>query len=165
MNGREKESYVIGRLINLAKAHECCILIIMHFTKGGSYKGSTEIVHAADALFTLEKNPDDYNLRDLICHKNRFGQCSFTTFPFGSKGYTFEAVESENPVQQGSKGKKTSKRDLVLEVLDTPKTIAQIANESQVSGAYLTNLLRELTNEDKVTKDGKGATATFVQKI
>ena len=164
VSGREKESYIIGRLVNLAKAHECCILIIMHFTKGGSYKGSTEIVHAADALFTLEKNPDDYNLRDLIC-KNRFGQCSFTTFPFGSKGYTFEAVPNDINPERKSAAKKISKRDQILNVLDSEKTVAQIASESGVNGTYLTNILRELTNEDKVTKDGKGATATFVQKI
>ena len=164
MNGREKESYVIGRLINLAKAHECCILIIMHFTKGGSYKGSTEIVHAADALFTLEKNPDDYNLRDLICHKNRFGQCSFTTFPFGSKGYTFEAVTNDNNPERKTSSKKTSKRDQILNVLNSKKTVAQIASESGVNGTYLTNLLREVVNEGIVTKSGKGTNAVFVKK-
>jgi predicted ATP-dependent serine protease len=164
MNGREKESYIIGRLINLAKAHECCILIIMHFTKGGSYKGSTEIVHAADALFTLEKNPDDYNLRDLICHKNRFGQCSFTTFPFGSKGYTFEAVTNDNNPERKTSSKKTSKRDQILNVLNSEKTVAQIASESGVNGTYLTNLLREVVNEGIVTKSGKGTNAIFVKK-
>ena len=114
MSAKEKESYIIGKLVNLAKVHEVCILIIMHFTKAGNYKGSTEIVHAADALFTLEKNPDDHNLRDLICHKNRFGQCSFTTFPFGDRGYTFEAVAADNNPERKSAAKKESKLQFQL---------------------------------------------------
>lgn len=165
LNARQKEEYIVGRLVRLAKEHEVCIAIILHMTKNNTFKGTTLLNHAVDTFMTIEKNPDDMGLRDFVIHKNRFGGGSFTTFEFGANGYVFQAVDQGNPTQQGSKGKKTSKRDLVLEVLDTPKTIAQIANESQVSGAYLTNLLRELTNEDKVTKDGKGATATFVKKI
>ena len=161
MSGREKESYIIGKLINLAKTHEVCILIIMHFTKNGNYKGSTEIVHAADALFTLEKNPDDHNLRDLICHKNRFGQCSFTTFPLGAKGYTFEAVAADNNPERKSAAKKESKSDLVLNSLTDSKTVQQIVQETGVSGAYLTSILRQFATEGRLTKEGRGAEATY----
>jgi len=163
MNSREKESYVIGRLVNLAKEREVCILIIMHFTKGGSYRGSSEIIHAADALFTLEKNPDDHNLRDLIAHKNRFGACTFTTFPFGATGYTFEAVAADNNPDRKSAAKKASKADQVLELLTEPKTVAQIVRESEVNGAYLNTILRQLITEGKASKDGRGADATFVK--
>ena len=161
MSAKEKESYIIGKLVNLAKVHEVCILIIMHFTKAGNYKGSTEIVHAADALFTLEKNPDDHNLRDLICHKNRFGQCSFTTFPFGDRGYTFEAVAADNNPERKSAAKKESKSDTVLEALANPKTVQQIVQETNVSGAYLNSILRQLVTEGKATKDGRGAEAVY----
>lgn len=161
MSAKEKESYIIGKLVNLAKVHEVCILIIMHFTKAGNYKGSTEIVHAADALFTLEKNPDDHNLRDLICHKNRFGQCSFTTFPFGDRGYTFEAVAADNNPERKSAAKKESKSDTVLEALANPKTVQQIVHETNVSGAYLNSILRQLVTEGKATKDGRGAEAVY----
>jgi predicted ATP-dependent serine protease len=163
MSSRQKESYVIGRLINIAKQYEVCMLIIMHFTKSGSYKGSTELVHAADALFTLEKNPDDHNLRDLICHKNRFGQCSFTTFPFGATGYTFESVVVENNPIQKSATKKESKADVVLNSLTDPKTVQQIVQDTNVSGAYLGTILRQLTAEGKIIKDGRGAEATFMK--
>lgn len=161
MSAKEKESHVIGKLVNLAKEHEVCILIIMHFTKAGNYKGSTEIIHAADALFTLEKNPDDHNLRDLICHKNRFGQCSFTTFPFGAQGYTFEAVAADNNPERKSASKKESKSDKVLEALTDPKTVQQIVQETNVSGAYLNSILRQLVTEGKVIKDGRGAEAVY----
>ncbi len=161
MSSREKESYVIGKLVNLAKERECCMLIIQHFTKSGKYKGGTELIHAADALFTLEKNPDDHNLRDLICHKNRFGQCSFTTFPFGSQGYTFEAVAADNNPERKSSAKKESKADVILNSLDSPKTVAQIVQETGISGAYLNTILRQLTTEGKLDKDGRGADALY----
>ena len=161
MSSREKESYIIGQLISVAKEHEVCMLIIMHFTKNGNYKGSTEIVHAADALFTLEKNPDDHGLRDLIAHKNRFGACTFTTFPFGDRGYTFEAVAADNNPERKSGAKKQSKTDVVVNALTTPKTMQQIVKDTEVSGAYLTTMLRQLINEGKVIKIGRGAEAIY----
>jgi len=161
MNSREKESYIIGRLVSLAKEREVCMLIIMHFTKGGNFKGSTEVTHACDALFTLEKNPDDHNLRDLIAHKNRFGACTFTTFPFGARGYTFEAVAADNNPDRKSAAKKASKADQVLELLTEPKTVAQIVRESEVNGAYLGTILRQLVTEGKASKDGRGVDAAY----
>ena len=165
MNKKQLEEYITNKLVTTAKQNEIVIGTILHFTKAGTYKGSTLLPHSVDCNVIMTRNKEDFNLRDIDVTKNRFGSAGQAIFEMTPRGFTFEAVEQENPVQQGSKGKKTSKRDLVLEVLDTPKTIAQIANESQVSGTYLANILRELTNEDKVTKDGKGATATFVQKI
>jgi hypothetical protein len=100
----------------------------------------------------------------LDCHKNRFGQCSFTTFAFGSKGYVFEAVAVDNNPERRSATKKTSKRNQILNVLDSEKTAAQIASESGVNGTYLTNLLREVVNEGVVIKNGKGASALYAKK-
>lgn len=165
LNSRAKESYVISKLVKLAKEHEVCMLIIQHCTKDGNYRGGTEIIHACDAQFSLEKNKEDDGLRDLIAHKNRFGACVTTTFAFGSKGYDFEAVEVESPVDVPKKNKKgLSKRDAILSVLDTAKTIAEIAKETGATGGYLSTILRELSNEGLVTKTGTAAAAVFQKK-
>lgn len=165
MKARERETYIIGKLVGLAKANETCVLIIQHCTKDGKYAGKTELVHSVDAQYTLQKNPDDYGLRDLIAVKNRFGACSFTTFPFGSQGYTFEAVEDTSNETPATKTKKVSKADVVLEVLDTPKTVAQIVQETSVGGGYLTTLMRELTIQGKIKKEGRGTDATYVKNV
>lgn len=162
MKSREKESFIIGKLVKLAKEREVCMLIIQHCTKDGNYKGGTELLHAIDAHYALQKNEDDNSLRDLVGHKNRFGACVTTTFAFGSKGYDFEAVEAEADEESPKKSKKVSKRDAIIEVLDTPKTIAEIAKQTGATGGYLTTIMRELTTEGLVSKHGKGATATFV---
>jgi predicted ATP-dependent serine protease len=161
MNSREREEYITGRLVNLAKEREVCMLIIMHFTKGGNFKGGTGIIHSIDIFATLIKNEDDHNLRDLILHKNRFGACSYTTFPFGANGYTFEAVAADNSPDRKSAAKKASKADQVLELLTEPKTVAQIVRESEVNGAYLNTILRQLVTEGKASKEGRGAEATY----
>ena len=161
LNTRQKEEYIVGRLVRLAKEREVCIAIILHMTKNNKFKGTTLLNHAVDTFMTIEKNPDDMHLRDFMIHKNRFGGGSFATFEFGTRGYVFEAV---NETEVKSKAKKTSKRDQILNVLDSEKTVVQIASESGVNGTYLTNLLREVVNEGVVIKNGKGANATFVKK-
>ena len=141
------------------------MLIIQHCTKDGNYRGGTELVHAIDAHFSLEKNKEDDGLRDLVGHKNRFGACVTTTFSFSSRGYDFEAVEVESPIETPKKGNKgPSKRDAVLSILDTAKTVADIVKETQVNGGYLQTLLREVVNEGLVTKNGKGANTTYIKK-
>jgi len=60
-----------------------------------------------------------------------------------------------------AKTKKTSKAVAVLGCLNTPKTAAQVVKETNVEGAYLTSILRELVAQGKVVKNGRGAEATY----
>lgn len=163
LKSKEKESYIIGKLVKLAKEREVCMLIIQHCTKDGNYKGGTELLHAIDSHFSLAKNSEDDSLRDLIGHKNRFGACMTTTFSFGSKGYDFQAVETEKSVDSPKKAKKSSKRETVIGALETPKTVAEIVKETGVNGSYLQTLLRDLVTEGALVKTGKGASASYVK--
>ena len=162
MNTRQKEEYIVGRLVRIAKENEMCIAIILHMTKNNQFKGTTLLNHAVDTFMTISKNPDDMHLRDFMIHKNRFGGGSFTTFPFGAQGYTFEAVAADNAPERPSK--KTSKAEIISDILTEPKTVQQICEETGASGAYLSTVLRQLVTEGKIKKDGKGSTATY-QKI
>ncbi len=164
MNKKQLEEYITTKLIKTAKENEIVIGTILHFTKNGTYKGSTLLPHSVDCNVIMTRNKEDYNLRDVDVTKNRFGSAGQAIFEMTSRGFTFEAIESEAPMQQGSKSKKTSKRDLVVETLETEKTVEAIAKDSGVSGSYLTTLLRELVTEGVVTKSGKGASATYVKK-
>ena len=65
-------------------------------------------------------------------------------------------------MQPKEKEKKASKRDVVLQALeDGEKTIADLARETEVNGQYLVAILRDLSNEGVVSKEGKGAQAIF----
>ena len=164
MNKKQLNEYITTKLIQTAKEHEIAIGVILHFTKNNTYKGDTLYPHSCDMNMIMVRNAEDYNLREVDVTKNRFGSAESMMFEMTSTGFTFEAVEVENETEVKSKAKKTSKRDQILNVLDSEKTVAQIASESGVNGTYLTNLLREVVNEGVVTKNRKGANATFVKK-
>jgi predicted transcriptional regulator len=140
-----------------------CIAIILHMTKNNTFKGTTLLNHAVDTFMTISKNPDDMHLRDFMIHKNRFGGGSFTTFPFGAQGYTFENIVSDNNPDRKSVAKKSSKADQVLDLLVEPKTVAQIVRESEINGPYLNTILRQLVTEGKASKEGRGADATYIK--
>lgn len=160
LNSRELEKYIADKIVQTAKEHEIVIASILHFTKSGEYKGGTTLPHSVDTTLILERNKEDEGLRDIEVSKNRFGSTVFVSFAMTAHGYSFEAVETERPGQT----KKTTKRDLVLEVLNAKKNIAQIAQESGVSGSYLTTLMRDLVTQGTVVKDGRGAEASYIKK-
>jgi len=163
MNKKQLNEYITTKLIKTAKEHEIVIGVILHFTKAGTYKGDTLLPHSVDMNIIMTRNKEDYNLRDVDVTKNRFGSASSSVFEMTARGFTFDAVESQT--EENSKGgKKGSKREAVLGILDTAKNIEEISNESGVSGSYLSTILRELSNEGRIIKSGKGSTATFVQK-
>ncbi len=158
MNKREAEEYITTKLIQTAKQNEIVIGTILHFTKTGQYKGSTLLPHSVDCNIIMERNKEDYSLRDIDVTKNRFGSAGQAVFEMTSTGFNFEAVE----VEDDAKGGKKTKRDIVLEHIDASgKNIEAIAKDTKVTGTYLTTILRELVNEGLVVKTGKGATATF----
>jgi DNA repair protein RadA/Sms len=160
MNKKQLEEYITTKIIKTAKEHEVVIGIILHFTKGGNYKGGTILPHSVDCNIIMTRNKDDYNLRDVDVTKNRFGSASSCIFEMTKTGFTFKAIEEA----EQSDGKKTSKSDIILESIATAKTVAQIVEETSVSGAYLTTLLRDLVTQGKATKEGRGAEATYIKK-
>ena len=159
MNKKQLEEYITTKIVQTAKEHEIVIGTILHFTKGGTYKGSTLLPHSVDCNIIMTRNKDDYNLRDVDVTKNRFGSAGQAIFEMTPRGFTFEAVESS---EVSDKSSKKSKADVIQETLTEPKTVQQIVEQTQVNGAYLTTILRQLVNEGKVKKDGRGAEATYV---
>jgi predicted ATP-dependent serine protease len=160
MNKKQLNEYITTKLIKTAKENEIVIGVILHFTKAGTYKGDTLLPHSVDMNIIMTRNKEDYNLRDVDVTKNRFGSAGQAIFEMTARGFTFEAVEATENGQ--SNGKKITKPDLVKQAIaDGGSTMAEICEKSGVSGAYLTNILRELVNQGVVTKQGKGADAKF----
>ena len=163
MNKKQLEEYITTKLIKTAKENEIVIGTILHFTKAGTYKGGTLYPHSCDCNIIMTRNKEDYNLRDIDVTKNRFGSSGQAIFEMTPTGFDFTAIEQDSTTQQSSGTKKTSKSDAVLNALTEAKTMAQIVQETNVSGAYLTTLMRDLVNQGKAIKAGKGANATYVK--
>jgi len=153
-----KESHIISRLIQTAKETETVLGTILHFTKGGSYKGSTELPHAVDANIIMTKSEDDWTLRELEVTKNRFGSAAQVAFRMTDNGFTFEAEEMEK------ESRPASKKDLILEALKEPSTAPDLLNNLDVSKVYLNNLLKEMVDRGTVSKKGKGSEAIYSLK-
>ena len=160
MNRKELEEYITTKIVKSAKEHEFVIGVILHFTKTGTYKGSTLLPHSVDCNIIMTRNEDDYNLRDIDVTKNRFGTAGQATFEMTSTGFTFEALNEEIDVTK--KSSRTSNADEVQTILDTQKTSAQIQQETDVSIGYLPTLLRLMVNAGKIEKIGKGSEANYV---
>lgn len=157
MNKKQLEEYITTKLIKTAKENEIVIGTILHFTKSGTYKGSTLLPHSVDCNIVMTRNKDDYNLRDIEVTKNRFGSAGQAVFEMTSKGFTFDSLE-----QPQTTVKKT-KTEIVLTDLNTSKTVKEIVDSTQVSGAYLTSILRELVTQGKITKEGRGTNARYLK--
>lgn len=161
LNSREKEEYVTTKLIQTAKENEICVGVILHFTKTGTYKGSTLFPHSCDCNLIMTRNEEDETLRDIESTKNRFGSTGVMTIEISASGFTFEKVDVANRTTKAVAAKST-KRDQVIEsISESGSTVAEIAQQSNVTGGYLTTLLRELCNEGVVEKVGRGPEATY----
>lgn len=163
MNSRQKSEYITDQIVKTAKENEVAIGMVLHQTKDGkSHKGGSSIIHTVDSNFILRKNQDDHSLRDIETTKQRFGPPAFITLEMTSTGYIFEPITLIDTEEESNSVKKSSKADVVLNVLEEDsKTVAQIATESQVSGAYLNAILRQLVAEGKAIKEGRGPSATY----
>jgi DNA repair protein RadA/Sms len=158
MNKKQLEEYITTKLIQTAKENEIAIGVILHFTKSGVYKGGTLYPHSCDMNVIMTRNKEDYSLRDVDVTKNRFGSSEQMVFEMTSNGFTFEAVES---TESNQPNKKVSKADMIIQTLSEQKTMAQIVEETGVSGSYLTTLMRDLVNQGRITKTGRGVDATY----
>lgn len=164
MNSREKEEYITTRLIQTAKEREICIGVILHFTKTGTYKGSTLFPHSCDCNLIMTRNDEDETLRDIESTKNRFGCTGVMTVEISAHGFTFEKVENAVNSETKTKNAKKSKRDQVLDsITEEGSTVAQIASQSSVTGGYLSTILRELCNEGVLTKQGRGTDTIYLK--
>lgn len=161
MNTREAEEYIANKIVTTAKENECVIGTILHFTKTGTYKGSTLLPHSVDCNIVMTRNKEDESLRDIDVTKNRFGTAGMCSFPMTERGFSFEAAEGSTEKSSS----KMSKKDIVFSLMTEPMTVQALVQKSNISVAYLNTILRELVQEGKVVKSGRGADATFAKLI
>jgi predicted ATP-dependent serine protease len=163
LHGIRLEKYLSDYICTKSKELECVVGIILHYTKNGSYKGSTLLPHSVDANFTMEKDAEDETLRIVEATKNRFGTCAHVAFRMTDTGFSFEKVERDEIISGGKKTKKSDqyKASLIKAVTDSGKINLATATEllGDISKAMQT--LRELTLVGKLKKEGKGGDATY----
>jgi DNA repair protein RadA/Sms len=157
LRGRELEKYCIEKLVVNAKETECAIVLICHNTKAGGIKGSSLIIHAVDVNISIHPIKEaEANARVITFDKNRFGPSADVECYIQYSGYDFESevvVEEENTSKTA---RKKDQRNKILS-MNGDITLLEVCKQLSIDSTRAGFLLRELQNEGKLVKDGRGA--------
>ena len=164
LSGRELEKYCIEKLVVRAKETECAVILICHNTKAGGIKGSSLIIHAVDVNMSISSIKDaEANARCITFDKNRFGPAIDVECYIEYSGYDFQTqVVVDEQAATGSKSKKKhDQREAILKLKDI--TLPSVCKQLSIDSTRAGFLLRELQNEGKLCKEGRGVDATWVK--
>lgn len=166
MNSRALEKYAVSKLTRAAKDKECTVFFIMHLTKDGKLKGGTIVPHTVDVNMNIEIDGDiDDNARKIFFTKNRFGALNELTLFIGANGYDFSAPVKIEESENKAPSKKSKKKEELKKILDMKEP--PLINCDRVMGTlgidYMraSYLLRDLVNNSKMVKYGKGKSAIY----
>ena len=163
-NKSSKEKVIVEKIVKAAEDNECAIGVILHITKGGTYKGGTLIPHAVGANFMLEVDKEDDSVRIISSSKNRYGCTSNIAVAFGCNGFNFEECRSVSKAD-----KAPSKADAMKDQLDKIKTMKEppgitmqrIMKDLDCNRTRAYILLKELTDSNILKKFGRGDNACW----
>ena len=163
--GRELEKHCIERLVVRAKETECAVILICHNTKAGGIKGSSLIIHAVDVNISINMIKDaDMNARAIRFDKNRFGPASELECFIEYSGYDFETevvVDKDEATKTSKSDKKKEQRECILKL--NTITLPDVCRELSIDSTRAGFLLRELQNEGKIVKEGRGVEARWIK--
>lgn len=168
IRGRHLEEYLSNYITSKAKELEVVVGIIQHMTKLGQYRGSTLLSHSVDCTVMMEKSKDNPSIRVFNTTKNRFGSTNEICFHMTQIGFDFEKVEVEsNEGKPAKKGKTAQYKDKILNAVKERKNInLQLASQLLECSLKAQSVLRDLTMQSILSKEGRGAKAiwTVLQK-
>jgi len=164
--GRDLEKYCIEKLVVRAKETECAVILICHNTKAGGIKGSSLIIHAVDVNISINLIKDaEMNARCIRFDKNRFGPATDIECFIEYSGYDFETEvvvnkeEKDNRPTKADRKKEQRESILKLDTITLPEVCVKLGIDSTRAGF----LIRELQNEGKLVKEGRGADAKWIK--
>jgi predicted ATP-dependent serine protease len=150
-------------IVKAAKLHKCSIGFVLHMTKDGKFKGSTDLNHAVECNVFITKDADDEGIRVIETRKNRLGACGEWRFAFGYGGYNFNNVltsedDAAADAHQTNRGKARNKQmQQILELREPPHiNVERVCEALDVDAQRAKYLLWLLTSENKLIKFGRG---------
>lgn len=167
MTNNKKEEYVFTTLQKNARETGCNVFVIVHTTKGGTYKGSTFMEHGVDAVLRVSNIEEKPEYKCFSMDKNRFGQSNFgIDIKMTKEGFDFSSASvaeliEHREVQRISK-QEQSKLDIMT--LDTIN-FHSVENLLGVQEARARQLLNELVIDGKLIKRGYGRNSSWNKTI
>lgn len=160
-------------IIPAAQRWETVVIVVLHITKSGQYKGSTAIKHAAD--FHIEMtipDPDEPMMKKVSTEKNRFGSPMAMIVPMYGDGFDLAASCRSTPASetdskigkaQGKSARKNKeiKQILALASKEGGTTAMEVMREVELTKLRADFLLSHMKADGHIIKEGRGKDATF----
>jgi predicted ATP-dependent serine protease len=169
IHGKRLEEYLSNYICTKAKELECVVVIVMHMTKMGTYKGTTLLPHSVDCNILMKCNTDDVNVREFNVTKNRFGALCETAFRMTSVGFDFTKVVINEEEDEGEESEDSAKKNksqayetlLLTRISQVGSIDLKLASQLLDCAIKAQYTLRNLTLKDKIKKEGRGQNASW----
>ena len=169
IHGKRLEEYLSNYICTKAKELECVVVIVMHMTKMGTYKGTTLLPHSVDCNILMKCNTDDVNVREFNVTKNRFGALCETAFRMTSVGFDFTKVVINEEEDEGEESEDSVKKNksqayetlLLTRISQVGSIDLKLASQLLDCAIKAQYTLRNLTLKDKIKKEGRGQNASW----
>lgn len=107
--GAKAEAYNLEKLLEYSQKYSQTVFNVLHKTKGGKAKGSTNIGHAADIECHIYRgNPEAFGsssvrILSTFGHKNRLAEETRLGFEMGGRGWELDSVVADADTIDGIK--------------------------------------------------------------
>jgi predicted ATP-dependent serine protease len=158
------QRYAIKHLVEAAQREQCVLGIIQHLTTMGSAKGGTLVPHTVDMNMEIETDETDETHKIIRVYKNRFGRCGEIMLEMTDKGFDFEKVIKHEQTEKMSKALQKGEKEKakILEYINEHGEATLDELHAVVGKTWrVQHYLRILTNENQITKEGRGQTAKW----
>lgn len=157
MSARKFEEYVTSQVVRAAQQFDTTIVLILHMTKTGEYKGGANLAHAVDMNIKIAVDPNAEDRRVIWTEKNRFGALHEVTTYFGYNGYDFDrTVTPEEIAESKRQAKITDEMKQVITAIEVngPMPKAGIQIETGLSESKIQQLTYKLQKMGELVSDG-----------
>jgi predicted ATP-dependent serine protease len=161
-------------LKDAAKEHRCALIIVLHNTKSGTSKGSSDIEHLCDSVVDIERgDPEVFgntSTRIIEVSKNRFGNCGQVILNLERNGWDFDNPveaksindDNKNENRNSPQAKKPFEMSAIMNIVKEKNRIsfsdlhAIIPTDDSAAVGRFTRHMKELEKHGKLIKIGKG---------
>lgn len=160
LRGMALIEYLVNNLVKVAKDKDCTLIFIVQLNAKGDLKGGGALAYAVDVNIDMYRS-DGRIIIDV--YKNRFGATLPHLTEMNENGFIFwgqydENLEDDQPKEVKVPVKEERKKTLVeLGKEGAALTIERVQKELDIGEQTAYNLLRELVNDNKFVKIGRGA--------
>jgi predicted ATP-dependent serine protease len=166
-------------LKDAAKDAQSILVVVLHQTKDGVSKGSSDIEHLVDTVIDIDRADEetfgDDKTRILKMDKNRFGACGQVILKLERDGWDFENPvdakvmneENKSEARNTPQAKKPKELKDILELVKSKGRIAfsdlsdLIPSDDSAAVGRFERHLKELEKYGKVIKIGRGTQAVW----